>query len=169
MSRFWMSGFWMSGFLMSVGERQFMSTRLGRTRFCSFLVLCGVIVLGGVTVLYGVTGAFAQQDNSGAATDLMAAETAAVAPASEIEVAEEGDLQAKLNRSVDVFVSDYLSPVLFYGIPTGLSQEVMDDAGKMIETPVKIPLILLTLVSGGFIFTFLHGFINLRLFGHSLQ
>ncbi|HUS39163.1 MAG TPA: alanine/glycine:cation symporter family protein, partial [Pirellulales bacterium] len=72
-------------------------------------------------------------------------------------------------RSVDVFVSDYLSPVLFYGIPTGLSQEVMDDAGKMIETPVKIPLILLTLVSGGFIFTFLHGFINLRLFGHSLQ
>lgn len=72
---------------------------------------------------------------------------------------EPKDLQGRINKKAEYVVNKILAPRLFYGIPTGLKSK-----GK----EVTIPLIVLVLVVGGVVFTFLYGFINIRLFRHSI-
>jgi AGCS family alanine or glycine:cation symporter len=67
-------------------------------------------------------------------------------------------VSARIQKRIDTWFGkltlNYLVPVLFFGVPTGLGKD--------------IPLILLVLVLGGIFFTFRFGFVNIRMFRHSI-
>ena len=63
-------------------------------------------------------------------------------------------IQEKINGRVNTVVG-FLEKVLFFAIPIP-------------STDKSIPLVLLVLILGGIFFTFRFGFINVRLFGHSI-
>jgi AGCS family alanine or glycine:cation symporter len=64
-------------------------------------------------------------------------------------------IQGKIDQGFGVVV-EYVNAFLFFGVPTGIPDQ-------------EIPFILLVLILGGVFFTIRYGFINLRLFGHSIQ
>ncbi len=71
----------------------------------------------------------------------------------------------------------YLEPILFFDISAGAfqspalddaGQPVLDDDGKPTIKGPAVPLLVVILLFGGVFFTLRFGFINVRLFGHSL-
>ncbi|MDH3718155.1 MAG: alanine:cation symporter family protein [Planctomycetota bacterium] len=82
---------------------------------------------------------------------------AADEPAEE-ETAESDSVSARIQKKIDAWFGkvtlNYLVPMLFVGVPTGFDK--------------NIPLILLVLVLGGIFFTFRFGFVNIRMFRHSI-
>ncbi len=85
-------------------------------------------------------------------------------------------LQSDIDESFGV-VNKYLKMVLFFDVSFGVMRhEVVDEDGRpvlgddgepKIEGP-EVPLLVLFLLLGGIYFTLRFGFINVRLFGHSI-
>ncbi len=99
----------------------------------------------------------------------------------EIEAAAEDSVKEKSieQKLDDAFkkVNEALEPILFFDIAWGSIQQtlvdtdgvaVLDDAGQPVTEVVVVPLLIILLLAGGIFFTFRFGFINVRLFFHSI-
>jgi len=103
-------------------------------------------------------------------------QTIAVKQAHDATAQAEETLQQRMNNAFKT-VNGKLEPVLFFDISAGLFQtEKTDEQGNVVlkdGQPVfvgpSVPVIVLFLLAGGVFFTFRFGFINFRLFFHSIQ
>jgi AGCS family alanine or glycine:cation symporter len=80
-----------------------------------------------------------------------------------VEEAEAGpDIQEQFNTWFNENINYYLDKVLFFPVYSVDVPEASDE-------PITLPLIVIVLLVGGVFFTFRYGFINIRLFKHSIQ
>ena len=85
------------------------------------------------------------------------------------EPATKPTIQERINEKVDIVVGA-LYKVLFFSIPTGFNEiEDNPETEENEAVPFSVPLVLAVLVLGGIIFTFLFGFVNIRLFTHAIS
>ncbi len=87
------------------------------------------------------------------------------------EAPEATGIQDRINSLAGRIVQNYLAPVLFAGVPTGVSElERFEGPDQPQDVRVtRIPIVLLVLVLGGLFFTLRFGFVNVRLFRHCLD
>jgi len=81
-----------------------------------------------------------------------------------IPVEESPDFQQRFNDWFETNINKHLENILFFPI---YETSVTSDAGDVIVS--KLPLIVVILFLGGIFFTFRYGFINVRLFRHSID
>ena len=133
-----------------------------------------LLVLATLLMFAGTAGA----QDSEPANEPNSAETALDSGTSPADDAEEADsaeeigpIQTAINSTAQMIVERVLLPVLFYGIPTGVTEvqryQGPDQQQQFVE--MTIPLILFVLVFGGVFFTLRFGFTNVRLFAHCIQ
>lgn len=98
----------------------------------------------------------------------------AVAQDESVPNAEETELdfQEKFNENFATYVNEPLGSVLFFSIYSTPTVDVdgnpvLGDDGEQLRN--ELPLIVVVLVLGGIFFTFRFGFINVRLFKHSVD
>jgi len=142
--------------------------RVAKVGWRALIVTAGL----GTTVLLtpAVSASGAEQTSSSAAED----DEDAAESGKENTLADA--IQGRINQVFQTLVR-LIKPVLFCGVPTGVEDRKIPQiptGGSYGRTgwkaPIlKIPLILLVLVLGGMFFTFRYGFVNLRLFRHSIQ
>ncbi len=87
------------------------------------------------------------------------------------EALGEGGIKTIEKKLDDAFgeVNGWLAPILFVDITAGaFKTEKLDADGNAVLDGPGIPLIIALLLAGGIFFTFRFGFINIRLFFHSL-
>jgi AGCS family alanine or glycine:cation symporter len=79
-------------------------------------------------------------------------------------------VQQRINRAAEYVVQRWLQPVLFFQIPMGVEElERFEGRNRPQSLEAKsVPLVLAILVLGGLYFTVRFGFVNLRLFRHSV-
>jgi alanine or glycine:cation symporter, AGCS family len=131
------------------------------------LMACACLALTGSFLL--PAHGFAQDESAKSAVADLASDADAI---EESVVEEEEDLQARFNTWFAANINDRLGAVLFYPVYstpmlTEDGNQVFDEFGKLVET--ELPLIVMVLVIGGIFFTFRFGFINVRLFRHSID
>ncbi len=94
----------------------------------------------------------------------------------EIEPAAEETIEEKLDNAFGT-VNGWIAPILFVDISGGSFKKeqideqgnaVLGDDGKPVTDGVPVPLIIALLLAGAVFFTFRFGFINFRLFFHSI-
>lgn len=122
---------------------------LFRTMFCLLAILTTAFVLPGVSHAQDEVTDTPPVSDSLAAAD---------------EVTSEPDLQQQFNDWFNANINAHLAKFLFFPIYTA---EVVTENGETVAS--ELPLIVLVLVLGGIFFTFRFGFINIRLFRHSID
>ena len=122
------------------------STLLASQRYLRYLPLCLALVI--LSPMESLRAEQAEPDQANSANN-QSAET------SQPEEENTDSLQGKLNTVLEAVVG-FMGAVLFYEVPL-----LIDDH--------TAPLVLLVLIFGGIFFTIRFGFINVRLFSHSIN
>ena len=142
-----------------------MKSHLHRLGWC--FLLCSAVVAGPAVV-------YAQDADSAAEVvpiDVTDETIDAVAPDGQSSSADETQaetMQEKVDR-VFAAANGYIAPVLFFDVTFGaIKSKVTSEDGTQTTETVGVPLLVAVLLLGGVFFTFRYGFVNFRLFGHSI-
>lgn len=122
----------------------------------SFTLRLSIVLMASMSSLLPLQTVTAQEaeDKKADATADGQADNSAAPEKTDDETSTASEVQSAINDKVNVVVG-FLEKVLFFAIPIP-------------ATDKSIPMVLLILILGGIFFTIRFGFINIRLFGHSI-